>query len=387
MDNGGSSSSASHASAPAPTQSRHHNHAFSVDDDDTDDLDFLNAKTGNGDDILGDDPLRDDLAEPLSFKRKQKQGILSQPARLFLSAFSGGNSSQHNPASPAFQSTGAQGLHSAAPPTRLDNLGVPHSKDGFPLDWYAEGPGRRVGYEDLTAIDWIFEYTKERQRLRVLASSASGLLGYVQQFLDASQVWVVLVLTGLAVGTLAAGIDVATDWLGDIKYGYCSNEDHGAFYLSKTSCCLGYEEQAKCFGWKPWSTALGISSNGGKWFIEYFVYLVLAVRRSRSLVWVVRCRTTDGEQITFAVSAAALVKSYAIYAKHSGIPEIKTLLGGFIIRRFLGLWTLITKSLGLVLAVASGMWLGKEGPLVHVACCCANLFTKLFPNINNNEGM
>lgn len=32
------------------------------------------------------------------------------------------------------------------------------------------------------------------------------------------------------------------------------------------------------------------------------------------------------------------------------------------------------------------MWLGKEGPLVHVACCCANLFIKLFPTINNNEG-
>ena len=41
---------------------------------------------------------------------------------------------------------------------------------------------------------------------------------------------------------------------------------------------------------------------------------------------------------------------------------------------------------GQVLAVASGMWLGKEGPLVHVACCCANLFIKLFPNIKNNEG-
>ena len=38
------------------------------------------------------------------------------------------------------------------------------------------------------------------------------------------------------------------------------------------------------------------------------------------------------------------------------------------------------------LAVASGMWLGKEGPLVHVACCCANLFMKLFGNINGNEG-
>ncbi|KAJ4292249.1 chloride channel [Collariella sp. IMI 366227] len=51
--------------------------------------------------------------------------------------------------------------------------------------------------------------------------------------------------------------------------------------------------------------------------------------------------------ITFALSAAVLTKEYAIHAKHSGIPEIKTVLGGFVIRRFLGIWTLITKSLGL----------------------------------------
>lgn len=48
-----------------------------------------------------------------------------------------------------------------------------------------------------------------------------------------------------------------------------------------------------------------------------------------------------------------------MYAKHSGIPEIKTVLGGFVIRRFLGGWTLVTKSLGLVrialdLVAASG---------------------------------
>jgi chloride channel 3/4/5 len=79
------------------------------------------------------------------------------------------------------------------------------------------------------------------------------------------------------------------------------------------------------------------------------------------------------------------VKNYAIHAKHSGIPEIKTVLGGFVIRRFMGSWTLVIKSLGLCLAVASGMWLGKEGPLVHVACCCANLFMKLFDNISSNE--
>lgn len=80
-----------------------------------------------------------------------------------------------------------------------------------------------------------------------------------------------------------------------------------------------------------------------------------------------------------------MVNRYSLYAKQSGIPEIKTVLGGFVIRRFLGAWTLVVKSVGLCLAVASGMWLGKEGPLVHVACCCASVFMRFFPSINDNE--
>lgn len=53
-------------------------------------------------------------------------------------------------------------------------------------------------------------------------------------------------------------------------------------------------------------------------------------------------------QVFFAVCASILVRDFAPYARHSGIPEIKTVLGGFIIRRFMGLWTLTVKSLGLV---------------------------------------
>lgn len=55
---------------------------------------------------------------------------------------------------------------------------------------------------------------------------------------------------------------------------------------------------------------------------------------------------------------------------------MKTILSGFIIRGYLGAWTLLVKSLGMVLAVGAGLALGKEGPLVHVACCCGNLFTR-----------
>ncbi|KAI0874767.1 chloride channel [Hypoxylon argillaceum] len=323
-------------------------------------------------DVLGDDPLDGDAGEvPMSFKRKQKRSIFSRPGRM-LSTLTGNRFGTRSPVSGHSSTTGA------ASPTLLHTLDPGHgddseafvpgngSKDGLPLDWYAEGPGRRVGYEDLTAIDWIFEHTKERQRLRVLYSSATGLIGHLRQLADASQVWIVLVLTGLAVGALAAGIDVVSNWLGDLKTGYCSSgPDGGAFYLNKQFCCLGYDQGAKCMGWKPWAAALGIGGVAGKWFIEYFFFLIFS--------------------ITFALAAGFLVKEYAIYAKHSGLPEIKTMLGGFVIRRFLGGWTLVTKSLGLCLAVASGMWLGKEGPLVHVACCCANLFTKIFPDINGNE--
>ncbi|KAI1451030.1 chloride channel [Annulohypoxylon stygium] len=330
--------------------------------DERDELDNL-FDDDDEDGLLTDDPMSEGLAEPMSFKRKQKQSIFSNPSGL-LSTLTGGRLGSVSPRSPNSAHSGT------ATPTRLQTQSAPETpnvpKEGTPLDWYVEGPGRRVGYEDLTAIDWIFEYTKERQRLRVLYSSATGIIGYIQQLLDSSQIWVILVLTGIAVGALAAGIDVASDWLGDIKTGYCaSGPEGGAFYLNKQFCCFGYDQGAKCLGWKPWAAALGIGSAGGKWFIEYFFFLLLSV--------------------VFAFCAGFLVKEYAIYAKHSGIPEIKTVLGGFVIRRFLGAWTLVTKSLGLCLAVASGMWLGKEGPLVHVACCCANLFIKLFPNINTNE--
>lgn len=65
--------------------------------------------------------------------------------------------------------------------------------------------------------------------------------------------------------------------------------------------------------------------------------------------------------------------------------QIKTILSGFIIRGYLGKWTLIIKTITLVLAVSSGLSLGKEGPLVHVACCCANILCHFFTKYRQNE--
>jgi chloride channel 3/4/5 len=263
--------------ASSSSNSRNLQNAATIEDDsDSDDPVALYSRDQA---VLSDDFLEADGGEIVSLKRKQKQ----IPGSRFLSAFSGGGSGLRqaiptpradDPASNPTQLHGLNGLGHAGDGS--DHNG--NAKDGGPLDWNVEGPGRRVGYEDLTAIDWIFEYTKERQRLRVLYSSATGLLGYVQQFWDASQIWVVLILTGLAAGIFAASIDVASDWLGDLKTGYCSaGLDGGHFYLNKYFCCFGYDEYAQCRDWVPWSLALHITSAGGKWFIEYLFFILFSV--------------------------------------------------------------------------------------------------------------
>lgn len=71
--------------------------------------------------------------------------------------------------------------------------------------------------------------------------------------------------------------------------------------------------------------------------------------------------------------------------KGSGIPEIKTILSGFIIRGYLGKWTLLVKSMGMILGVSAGLSLGKEGPMVHMASCCGNILSYLFPKYSKNE--
>ncbi|KAJ5907727.1 hypothetical protein N7495_000409 [Penicillium taxi] len=302
------------------------------------------------------------LHQPISFKPKPKPKSRFSLSNIFSNTASGSTSRLGFSDSPGH--TGDTSPLDAYNPVGL-NADPNSSKDGAPLDWYIEGPGRRVGYDDFTAIDWIYEYTRERQRKRLLYSSGQSITGYIRRFLEGSNIWIVLIGTGISVGIIAAFIDIATDWLGDIKTGYCKTGNGGKFYLNRSFCCWGLNDYSKCMDWTTWGNALGVPSHGGKYTIDFLFYIVFSV--------------------LFASIACVLVRNFAIYAKHSGIPEIKTVLGGTVIRHLMGPWTLSIKSLGLCLAVASGLWLGKEGPLVHVSCCCANILMKPFPGLNGNE--
>lgn len=80
-----------------------------------------------------------------------------------------------------------------------------------------------------------------------------------------------------------------------------------------------------------------------------------------------------------------LTKKTYYTASGSGVPEVKVILSGFVLHKFLGIKTLALKAFGLVLAVSSGMSLGKEGPYVHIASCIGNILCRIFDKYRNND--
>ncbi|KAL6719209.1 glycerol ethanol, ferric requiring protein [Lecanora helva] len=212
-------------------------------------------------------------------------------------------------------------------------------------------------YEDFTTIDWIQDAAREQLRRRARRKENAGFferdgsLGWrrkLRESYDAGQAWIVVTLVGAAIGLNAAFLNIVTEWLSDVKLGYCTT----AFYLNEDFCCWGED---KCEDWHRWTSL---------WPVNYFLYFVFS--------------------IVFAMASASLVKAYAPYAAGSGISEIKCIIAGFVMKGFLGFWTLLIKSICLPLAIASGLSVGKEGPSVHYAVCTGNVISRFFDKYKRN---
>uniref|UniRef100_K7GF74 Chloride voltage-gated channel 2 n=1 Tax=Pelodiscus sinensis TaxID=13735 RepID=K7GF74_PELSI len=90
--------------------------------------------------------------------------------------------------------------------------------------------------------------------------------------------------------------------------------------------------------------------------------------------------------ITFSAGFTQILAPQAV---GSGIPEMKTILRGVVLKEYLTLKTFVAKVIGLTCALGSGMPLGKEGPFVHIASMCAALlckFLSLFGGIYEVRG-
>ncbi|KAJ3013322.1 glycerol ethanol, ferric requiring protein [Thoreauomyces humboldtii] len=220
----------------------------------------------------------------------------------------------------------------------------------------------RAIYEDFTTIDWMKDLMRDyrRQSRRQTRRQAGGKVNRMHQLFDATQSWILISMIGVSIGLVAGWVDVVAAWLGDIRFGYCETEWH----ISKSICCTGQlDADAGCPPWNDWSSVILRSRGWG--FVNWIFYV--------------------GFSTLFATTCAFLVTNLAPYAAGSGSAEVKTILGGFIIKGFLGTKTLIVKAAGLPLMVASGLAVGKEGPMIHVACCIGNVFPRLFPKYWRNE--
>ncbi|KAK4126619.1 voltage gated chloride channel [Parathielavia appendiculata] len=213
-------------------------------------------------------------------------------------------------------------------------------------------------YEDFTTIDWVQDAAREQLRRKARRKRQAGLYGSgqvdwrqkIREAYDAAQGWIVVTIIGAAIGLNAAFLSIITEWLADIKLGYCTTK----FYLNEDFCCWG-ADNGTCNDWHRWT---GLEP------INYIIYIIFAT--------------------LFALTAATLVKAYAPYAAGSGISEIKCIIAGFVMKGFLGFWTLVIKSLALPLAIASGLSVGKEGPSVHYAVCTGNVISRLFAKYRQN---
>ena len=70
-----------------------------------------------------------------------------------------------------------------------------------------------------------------------------------------------------------------------------------------------------------------------------------------------------------------------------GLPEIRTILSGTVKPILLSGKLIVTKLVGLSLALLAGLSIGTEGPNVHIACAVADNLMKLpvFINVRRND--
>lgn len=179
-----------------------------------------------------------------------------------------------------------------------------------------------------------------------------------------ARLYVVLVGMGIGAGLIAAVLDLCVEWLSDIKFGLCTR----AWYLSKDMCCKLGEDKNAC-SYEPWTQVIGGPIG------QAIRTIPLSIR---SFFAFLTCA------LLFAAFAAYLVKRFAPHAAGSGVPEIKTVLSGVVIRGYLNPWTFVTKVIGLVFSVSSGLNLGKEGPFVHLVSALSNLIATRFEDFRNN---
>ncbi|RDW65448.1 putative voltage gated chloride channel protein [Coleophoma crateriformis] len=265
-------------------------------------------------------------------------------------------------------------------------------------------PDDRVWYDQFTSTDWVHDSIADAYRVKELRSR-KDLRGRIKAFLDGAQGWILSALVGCIVACIAYAVNVSEAPVFDWKDGYCSD----GWLISEKNCCPKGDH---CDAWESWSELVRIEHISPD-IIEFIFYVGLVVAfATLSCLLTLTTKTVvpstyhistldenlaaeevhpgdeEEEAISPQTKSEPKVAPPMVYysAAGSGVAEVRVILSGFVLHGFLGVKTLVIKTVALTLSVASGMSLGKEGPYVHIATCVGNIACRIFSKYDTNDG-
>ncbi|GAB7338771.1 hypothetical protein MBLNU457_5479t1 [Dothideomycetes sp. NU457] len=228
--------------------------------------------------------------------------------------------------------------------------------------------GERLAYNDYTTIDWLHDLVKDSYRHRFVRSRKSIRYRLFTMF-DSASGWIAAALIGAITACVAFVVDIATATVSDWKLGYCTKNP----LLSREACCkdrtpftglitINQEVSDNCADWHLWTNNYTSS-------FAIYVGFALAFGIVSGSVTMLTKRSLPatspgtGDKNQHVDGTQPTVAGKSMYmAAGSGIPEIKTILSGFVIPNFLDFKVLVVKAIGATFAVSSGYLVASHFP-------------------------
>ncbi|KAF2086452.1 putative voltage-gated chloride channel [Saccharata proteae CBS 121410] len=270
-------------------------------------------------------------------------------------------------------------------------------------------PDDRVWYDQFTSTDWVHDSIADAFRVKELRSR-KDFRGRLQAWFDGAQGWILMAIIGVLTACVAYVVNVTESILFDYKFGYCRNH----WYLSTKKCCAGATE---CDAWTSWSQVLLKGKVDEDW-VQFGAFVASVIILSGvACLYTLQTKTVIPSRFSMTTLDenlgadhhtteerdesgrkrslspieefdASMARPPMVYysAAGSGVAEVRVILSGFVLHGYLGVKTLVIKTIGIILSVASGLSVGKEGPYVHIATCIGNISCRLFSKYNHNDG-
>lgn len=245
----------------------------------------------------------------------------------------------------------------------------------------------RVWYDQFTSTDWVHDNIADAYRVKALRSR-KDFRGRLAAWFDGAQGWILVAIIGVLTAICAYFVNTTESTIFDLKQGHCTK----SWTSSRKTCCDG---ASICDEWVHWSKVFRsdrldvVHTQFG-----FYVLSVIALSMASCLL-TLTTKTVIPSTISLStldenlgaedlrnshhqdddnqkrstspqtqINEAHIRPPMVYYsAAGSGVAEVKVILSGFVLHGYLGLRTLIIKTLALILSVASGLSLGKEGPV------------------------